>query len=94
LSSIGLYSITREASTPHDAATTTTGSASSIRAASSLAAKPPKTTEWTAPEPGAGEHRHHRLGDHRHVDQHPVPLGHAELPQGAGEAATRSVSRS
>jgi hypothetical protein len=44
-----LYSTTRLGSMPQDAATTTVGRASSIRTASSLAAKPPNTTEWTAP---------------------------------------------
>ena len=34
---------------PHEAVTTTVGFASSIRTASSAAAKPPKTTECTAP---------------------------------------------
>jgi hypothetical protein len=34
---------------PQDADTTTLGRASSMRMASSGAAKPPKTTEWTAP---------------------------------------------
>jgi hypothetical protein len=34
---------------PHDADTTTFGCASSIRRASSFAANPPNTTEWTAP---------------------------------------------
>ena len=34
---------------PHDADSTTSGFASSIRKASSGAAKPPNTTEWTAP---------------------------------------------
>ena len=48
-SSIGLYSTTRDGSMPHEAATTTFGSASSIRAASSAGANPPKTTECTAP---------------------------------------------
>jgi hypothetical protein len=36
-------------SIPQDAETTTFGRASSIRLASSGAAKPPNTTEWTAP---------------------------------------------
>ena len=36
-------------SIPHDAETTTLGLASSMRTASSVAAKPPKTTECTAP---------------------------------------------
>ena len=34
---------------PQEAVTTTRGRASVIRVASSAAAKPPKTTEWTAP---------------------------------------------
>ena len=34
---------------PQEAETIRTGLASSIRVASSLAAKPPNTTEWTAP---------------------------------------------
>ena len=34
---------------PHEAVTTSTGRASSMRAASSRGAKPPKTTECTAP---------------------------------------------
>ena len=46
---MGRYSTTRAGSMPQDAATITFGVASSIRAASSLGAKPPNTTEWTAP---------------------------------------------
>jgi hypothetical protein len=34
---------------PHEAERTTRGRASSMRVASSFAAKPPKTTEWIAP---------------------------------------------
>jgi hypothetical protein len=34
---------------PHEAETTTLGQAWSMRTASSLAAKPQNTTEWTAP---------------------------------------------
>ncbi len=48
-STSGLYSTTRDPSIPQDAVTSTTGSASSMRAASSAGAKPPNTTEWTAP---------------------------------------------
>jgi hypothetical protein len=48
-SSIGLYSTTRVGSTPHEAVSTTLGRASSMRAASSAGANPPKTTECTAP---------------------------------------------
>ena len=48
-SRIGLYSMTRLTSIPHDAETITFGPASSIRVASSGAANPPNTTECTAP---------------------------------------------
>ena len=48
-SSSGLYSTIRPGSIPQEAATTSFGLASSIRLASSLAAKPPNTTECTAP---------------------------------------------
>jgi hypothetical protein len=36
-------------------------------------------------QPGAGEHRDHGLGHHRHVDDDPVALRHAEPAQPAGE---------
>ena len=39
----------RLGSMPQEAARITFGAASSMRAASSLAAKPPNTTEWIAP---------------------------------------------
>jgi hypothetical protein len=39
----------REGSIPQDAATISLGRQSSMRDASSLAANPPNTTEWTAP---------------------------------------------
>ena len=35
---------------------------------------------------GAGQHRHHRLGDHRHVDDDAVALADAETPQRIREA--------
>ena len=41
--------MTRAPSMPHEADTTTFGRAWSMRTASSLAANPPNTTEWTAP---------------------------------------------
>lgn len=46
---IGRYGSTLLPSSPHDAVTMAFGCASSSRAASSGAAKPPNTTEWTAP---------------------------------------------
>jgi hypothetical protein len=45
----GLYFTTRLGSMPQDAERMTLGAASSMRAASSCGAKPPKTTEWMAP---------------------------------------------
>ena len=48
-SSSGLYGSTRLPSMPQDADTITFGVASSIRIASSFGAKPPNTTECTAP---------------------------------------------
>ena len=39
----------RAGSMPHEAETTSFGRQSSMREASSLAAKPPNTTEWIAP---------------------------------------------
>jgi hypothetical protein len=44
-----LYSTGPDGSIPQEAETTTVGRASSIRVASSFAAKPPNTTECTAP---------------------------------------------
>jgi hypothetical protein len=35
---------------------------------------------------GAGEHRHRRLGHHRHVDQHAVALPDTEPGQRAGQS--------
>ena len=48
-SSSGLYLTTRPGSMPQEAESTATGLASSMRVASSGAAKPPNTTEWMAP---------------------------------------------
>ena len=36
---------------------------------------------------GAGQHGHHQLGDHRHVDGHPVAPADPEAAQHVGEAA-------
>ena len=44
-----MYSTTLPGSSPQDAAITARGDVASIRAASSEAANPPNTTEWTAP---------------------------------------------
>ena len=49
LSTIGLYGTIRPGSRPQEPQTMSFGRACSMRAASSCAAKPPKTTECTAP---------------------------------------------
>jgi hypothetical protein len=59
---------------PQEAATITLGFASSMRVASSLAAKPPNTTECTGAERRAGQHGEGRLGHHRHVEDDAVAL--------------------
>ena len=48
-SSSGLYAITRAPSMPQEADRIADGLESLMRVASSAAAKPPNTTEWTAP---------------------------------------------
>ena len=48
-SSSGLYGTTRAPSMPHEAERISFGLASSMRVASSFAAKPPNTTPWIAP---------------------------------------------
>ncbi len=48
-SSIGLYLTMRFGSMPQEAETMAFGLASLMRVASSCGAKPPNTTEWTAP---------------------------------------------
>ena len=64
----------------------TFGLASSMRVASSFAAKPPKTTEWTAPMRAQASMAISGLGDHRHVDDDPVALADALRGERAGEA--------
>ena len=38
-------------------------------------------------DPSAGQHGHRQLGDHGHVDRHPVALAHAQLAEGVGHPA-------
>ena len=63
----------------------TFGLASSMRVASSVAAKPPNTTEWMAPMRAQASMRDHGLGHHRHVDDDAVALADAEVLQHAAE---------
>ncbi len=61
------------------------GVQSSIRTASSFAARRRRRPSgWR--QPGAGQHRLKRLGDHRHVDDDAVALGDALGLQRAGKA--------
>ena len=71
---------------PQEAETITTGLASSMRVASSLAAKPPNTTEWTAPMRAQASMATSGLRHHRHVDDDPVALADPVPDQGTGEA--------
>ena len=48
-STSGLYCTMRDGSMPHEAVRISFGAQSSMRLDSSLAAKPPNTTEWIAP---------------------------------------------
>ncbi len=57
-----------------------------MRIASSRGAKPPNTTEWTAPSRAQASIAEHRLGHHRHVQHDPVAAPDAEPGQRAGEA--------
>ena len=64
---------------------TTLGRASAIRAASSAAAKPPKTTECTAPSRAQASIATGGFRHHRQVDHHPVALADAERRQRPGQ---------
>ncbi len=70
---------------PHDAERITFGLASSMRVASSLAAKPPNTTEWMAPMRAQASMAIGGLGHHRHVEDDAVALADAELLQHRAE---------
>ena len=50
-----------------------------------VGAEPSEHDRMDGPEAGAREHRDHRLGNHRHVDDHAIASTHAFVRQGAGE---------
>ena len=52
-----------------------------------LGGEPAEDHRVRRPQPGAGQHGHHGLGDHRHVDGDPVAGDHAQLHQGVGRPA-------
>ena len=80
-----LVGTTRPASMPQLAESMSFGLASSMRVASSFAAKPPNTTEWTAPMRAQASIANTRLRHHRHVEDDAVAFGDAEIPQHGGE---------
>ena len=51
-----------------------------------VGAEPAEHDRTDGPEAGAREHRDHRLGDHRHVDDHAIASADAFAHQRAGEA--------
>ena len=59
-----------------------------MRVANSLAAKPPNTTECIAPMRAQASIADDRLGDHWHIDQHPVARVDAEILQHRAAAFT------
>ena len=75
----------RPGSRPQLADMITFGLQSSMRVASSLAAKPPNTTEWIAPMRAQASMAIDRLRHHRHVEDDAVALLDAEVAQHAGE---------
>jgi hypothetical protein len=54
-----------------------------------LRREPPEHDRVNRPDPRAGEHRHDRLGDHRHVDHHAVTALDAQPHQQTGELRHR-----
>ena len=63
----------------------TFGLASSMRVASSRAAKPAEHHGVHGADARAGEHRNHRLRHHRHVENDTVAFADAEIAQHGGE---------
>ncbi len=82
---IGWYSTTRVGSMPQEAATITVGRASSIRAASSRGAKPPNTTECTAPIRAQASMAMTASGTIGMKIDHPIARFDTQSPQPAGE---------
>ena len=80
-SSRPLYGTTLPLRLPASALTITVGSASSMRLARLAAGEAAEHHRMDRADARAGEHRERRLGDHRHVDQHPVALLDAERQQ-------------
>jgi hypothetical protein len=73
----------RPGSRPQEAARIALGRASSHREFGRSEAA--EDHRMDGADPRAGQHRHQRLGDHRHVDHHAVALADALRLQGAAE---------
>ena len=70
---------------PPSAVSTTRAWASRIRSAQRVRREAPEHHRVHGPDAGAGQHGHHQLGDHGHVDGHPVAPADAEPAQHVGE---------
>ena len=75
----------RSGSMPHDAVSTSLGVQSSMRRRQLLGGKAAEHHGMHRAQPRAGQHRHHRFGDHRHVDDDAVALADALRRDRAGE---------
>ncbi len=73
--------------------TTTLDWLSSMRPCRASTEKPPNTTEWIAPNLGAGQHGEDDLRDARQVDGHPVAFDHAHRLEEIREAGHLAVER-
>ena len=80
-----MYSMTRLPSMPQDADTTTFGRGIVDPGGQLRRGEPAEHHRVHRADPGAGEHGDDRLGDHRHVDHHPVAGAVTQAPQHAGE---------
>ena len=72
-STSGLYGVTPPVAMPHEAHTTTPRSRVVDPGGQLVGAEPAEHDRVDGPEAGAREHRDHRLGNHRHVDDHAIP---------------------
>ena len=53
--------------------------------------KPTKNNRMDSTKAGAAKHGDNRLGDHRHIDDHPVPRANAIAAEHAGKARRRTL---
>ena len=91
LSTASLSSMTLPARQPPSAVTSTVAWASSMRSLSDMRRKPAEHHRVDGANARAGVHRDDGLGGHRHVDDHPIALLHAQRTQCIGKAADIGV---